>query len=163
VSGIKKRRKTMSTMEQIKSVLSSEEPDYKGGGKHLDRKALGYLRRIVTKGDPMTASKAVYLASLVRGAQSEGVVLKALRNPERVVRVAAAGASRNLPPEARNAVLLALLGDGDSGVRRVALKSVPAHPSAKLRAKVYRLSRESPDLAIRRLAASVMQHLSVEA
>jgi HEAT repeat protein len=148
----------MTTMEQIESILTAEEPAYDEAGQ-LDRAALDYLHGVVLNGDPLTASKAVYLASMTRDERSEELLFDAARSPESVVRIAAAGASSRMRPKSRNAVLLALVDDSDYGVRKTALDSVPNRASQQLKAKVYRLSHEASDTGTRKLAASVLQRL----
>ena len=52
------------TMQQVRLILDSEEPDY-GLGAQLGAEALPHLETLVRSGNPMLASKAVYLASLI--------------------------------------------------------------------------------------------------
>jgi len=113
----------MITLEQVKQELDSEEPRYLDIARGFNGDALDHLLTLASDRDPMLASKAVYLASMIPDRRSATVLMKAAQSPQRVVRVAAASGVRNLPANERSDLLLALLDDDDAGVRRVALKS----------------------------------------
>jgi hypothetical protein len=107
------------TMQQVREVLDPEEPNYQRGVA-LGPEALPHLDALVTAGDPMLASKATYLASLIQDARSTDVVEKAARHPEAIVRVAAAAGAPNLAGGGESDALRALHNDPDPGVRKVA-------------------------------------------
>jgi HEAT repeat protein len=71
------------------------------------------------------------------------------------IRVAAAGGVGHLPDEQADAVLQTLLDDDEPGVRKTALKAVPASPSEDLAAKVDVLREHEPEPAVRELAAEI--------
>lgn len=129
------------TMEQVRAALDPEEPDYEEAAK-LGPEALPHLEALVESGDTMLASKATYLASLIRGAGSVDIVKKAAQSDDPVVRVAAAAATTNLTAAAANAVLGNLIGDSDLGVRKVAQRQAQDRPSDKLAAALESLSAE---------------------
>jgi hypothetical protein len=149
----------MSKLELVKQALDSDEPRYSEVAS-LGPGVLAYLRDLVSQGDPLTASKAVHAASLIPGKQSQNMLAEAAHSPESTVRVAVAGASRNLPSAFRNSVLLELLDDLDGGVRKTALNSIGGDAPTELRAKVYHLSREAADSDVRMLATRVVRRLS---
>jgi HEAT repeat protein len=119
------------TMKNVRAALDPEEPNYAEAAR-LGPEALPHLDALVTSDDTMLASKAAFLASLIKDAKSAEVVAKAARSSDPAVRVAAAAAASNLPSAAASAVLLELVADPDPGVRKVARKAVPDKPSAKL-------------------------------
>ncbi|MDX6533477.1 MAG: hypothetical protein QOF68_1221 [Gaiellales bacterium] len=121
------------SMEAVRAALDPEEPDY-GNAAKLGPEALPHLEALVDSGDTMLASKATYLASLIQGPGSADVVAKAAQSDDAAVRVAAAAAVTNLSASAANVVLVELVGDPDAGVRKVAQRSVPDKPNAKLNA-----------------------------
>lgn len=128
------------TMKDVRAALDPEEPDYEEAAK-LGRGALPHLEVLVSTDDnTMLASKATFLASLIKDAKSAEIVERAARSNDPVVRVAAATAASNLTAAAASAVLHELITDPDAGVRKVARKAVPAKPSAKLAEKLEALN-----------------------
>ncbi len=119
------------TMEEVRAVLDPEEPDYEKGAS-LGPDAIPHLQALVNGDDAMLASKAAYLASLIKSDASADVVRDAARSNAETVRVAAAAAARNLPSAKASAVLEELIVDVDPGVRKVARDAVPRRPSSRL-------------------------------
>lgn len=109
------------TMEDVRAALDPEEPDYEEAVE-LGPEALPHLQVLVNLGDPMLASKAAYLASLIDDVRAEEVVEDAARNVDPIVRVAAAAAAANLGTTVSSHVLRNLVNDPDAGVRKVAGK-----------------------------------------
>ncbi len=149
----------MMTMEKLKSVLNADEPQYSQATK-LDGEAFQYLCNVAMGDDPLMAAKAVYLGSLTGGKRSEDLLRAAVSSPEPIVRVAVAGAARNLSSSHRDLLLLRLLDDNDYGVRRTALKSVAGHATQALRKKVESMANQAGDL--RDLATSVLDAASAK-
>lgn len=147
------------TMEQVRAVLDSEEPNYVQGAQ-LGLDALPYLESLVTGADPMLASKATYLASLIRGEQSVRILQEAARSESLVVRVAAAGAVRNLDESVASDILFSLVDDQNIGVRKVALESVPANVTPSLRDKIQGLTQTESSVEIRNLSDEVLDRLN---
>ena len=111
------------TMKQVRQHLDPEEPNYPEAAK-LGSEAIPHLEALVRSAEPMLASKATFLASMILSEGSEQVVRTAAQSPEPIVRVAAAAAVRNLHTEAA-ARLMPLLGnDTDEGVRKVAARAL---------------------------------------
>jgi len=117
------------TMAKVRALLDLDEPKYDEAAK-LGARAIPHLKTLVREGDPMLASKATYLASLIQSDRSLEVVKAAAESSDPVVRVAAAAAARNLPDAATDEVLASLSSDEDAGVRKVALKAAPASVAA---------------------------------
>lgn len=122
-----------TTMEEVRAVLDPEEPDYQKGVE-LGPDALPHLRVLINGEDPMLASKATYLAGLIKSDESADVVREAARSNVEAVRVAAAATARNLPSTKASEVLEELVADPDPGIRRVARESAPKRPSSRLAA-----------------------------
>ena len=161
------------SLQEVTAALMPEEPDYEQAAQ-LGPDALPHLATLVQTGDSMIASKAVYLASLIPDPRTQAILLEATRSGRPEVRVAAAAGARNLDAPAASDVLVAALSDGDSGVRKVALKSVPAAvipaddaatavadsgPSQELLAKVEELTTDDPEPFIRDLSREVLEQL----
>jgi HEAT repeat protein len=151
------------TMQQVRAQLDRDEPDYPAAAR-LGPEAFPHLRQLAQGDDPMLASKAVYLASLIGTEQSVAIVNEAAGKPNPIVRAAAAGALRNLD-QAPNQLLNSLLNDQDVGVRKVALRSVEAsRPSlpADVATNVRDMAVNDPNPHLRQLAGGVINRLSEE-
>jgi HEAT repeat protein len=129
------------TMNDVRAALDPEEPDYPKAAQ-LGPDALPHLEVLVNSGDTMLASKAAYLASLIKDAKAAEIVGTAAQSDDPAVRVAAAAAASNLTPSGASAVLVELVGDPDPGVRKVARASVPDKPTTKLAKKLEDLGDE---------------------
>lgn len=119
------------SMHDVRKVLDPDEPDYAAAAR-LGTDSLPHLRALVAGEDPLLAAKAAYTAGLLEGDSGQDVIAAAARSDDAALRVAAAGAAVNLPPESAAAVLNDLVADPDPGVRKVALTSVPDEPPAEL-------------------------------
>src|SRR5262245_33803225 len=113
----KQRTATPVTMAKVRALLDIDEPKY-AEATQLGAKAIPHLETLVREGDPMLASKATYLASLIQSDRALDVVKAAAESSNPVVRVAAAAAARNLPDAATDEVLASLSSDEDAGVRK---------------------------------------------
>jgi HEAT repeat protein len=117
------------TLQQVLDALNPDEPNYTIAAK-LGPDALPHLENLVKTGEPMLASKAAYLASLIQGKRAVGVLKAAAQHTDPVVRVAAAAGVHNLvrtgvDPTAAEEILTSLKNDQDIGVRKHAMKSIP--------------------------------------
>jgi hypothetical protein len=110
------------TMQNVTSLLSAEEPLYAEAAR-LGPDALPHLEALVRGSDPLMASKAAYLASLIDHEHAADIVHLAARSPNPVIRVAAAVA-QNLTGDATRAVLDTLADDKDHGVRKTAERAL---------------------------------------
>jgi hypothetical protein len=125
------------TMQQVRAALDPEEPDYNQAAQ-LGPDAIPHLESLVRGPDPMLASKAAYLASLIQDSRSVTILKEAGLSKYPEVRIAAAAGARNLPAPAASDVLLSLVSDHDIGVRMRSLKSVPIDATPVLRKKSRR-------------------------
>ena len=82
------------TMEDVRAWLDADEIDY-ANAKELGPEAIPFLMELVQGGDLGLASKATYLASLIKTEQSAAVLEVAAARNEPVLRVAAASGIRN--------------------------------------------------------------------
>lgn len=123
----------------ILEFLQAEEPDYNEASK-LGRSALPLLDTLVRIADPLLASKATYLASLIDDENSISVLKRAAQDSHAEVRLAAAAGARNLKSQSKrirkrnirktgavtdplNQLISTLESDQDLGVRKEAFKS----------------------------------------
>jgi HEAT repeat protein len=148
------------SLEDVNEALAPEEPDY-ANAAGLGPDALPHLQRIVEGSDPMLASKATYLASLIEDDRALSVLETAARSEDATVRVAAAAGVANLGDSKAAKMVVYLLSDDDVGVRRRALASVPEIASTDLRHILEKLRLDDPDPSIRRAASHALDRISV--
>ena len=113
------------TIEQVREILTRDEPNYMEAAQ-LGPEAIPHLQTLLVDADPLLASKATYLASMINSDRAVDVVKEAAASEHAEVRAAAAAATRNLPQTPVTDVLSNLLDDGDVSVRKVTLKSISA-------------------------------------
>jgi HEAT repeats len=109
----------------------------------------------------MLASKATYLAGMIDGPDAASILREAAKHPNPVLRVAVAGASRSLSPEAAAEVLPALLHDRDTGVRRLAIGAATAMAAKwtpNLRQHLEALSKDEVDPILREKVRNSLKH-----
>jgi len=147
------------TLDQVRSFLDPEEPDYPEAASHLGPDALPHLQTLVSGNDPLLASKAAYLAGQISTAQSLAVVALAAQSTYPEVRVAAAAAARHLPAPQADTVLSTVLTDSDVGVRKVALRSAAVVRTPGLKQQIQEMSRNDSNALIRTLAAQTANDL----
>jgi HEAT repeats len=138
--------------EDVLARIDLDEIDYPTAAAELGSEALPLLEELAQGGDPMLASKAVYLASILSDPDAARILEGAARHPDARVRVAAAAGLRNLVEQDAEPHVDGLLQDSDLGVRKVALKSATTFDSPGMTARVRRLAERDPEPAIRRLA-----------
>jgi len=93
------------TMEQVKSIINSTEPNYEEGAK-LGPDALPHIETIIRTSDPILASKAAYLASFIDDEKSINVLSLAAQSNVSKVRLAAAVGSSHLKNKEKTKIIL---------------------------------------------------------
>jgi HEAT repeat protein len=146
------------TMKDVRAWLDADEVDYKKA-KRLGSAAIPFLMELVQGGDLGLASKATYLASLIKSEQSAAVLETAVARNEPVLRVAAASGIRNLPEVQAERVLDLLINDPDVGIRKVTLKSADRFRSSSVLAKLQQMAETDPETFVRELAASTLKKM----
>lgn len=117
-------------MTEILRHLVPDEPDYRAAAASLGPGSLAGLEVLAREAEPLLASKATHLASMIASPRSRDILVAAAGRSEAVVRVAAAAALRNLPASGAESladrdgsVLDGLLRDSDPGVRKFARRT----------------------------------------
>jgi hypothetical protein len=113
----------MATLEEVKRALDEEEPEYAAAAANFGAEALDHLSYLAHGEDPLVASKAIYLVSMIPDPRSTAVLLDSAGSLESEVRVAVAAAAVNLSAEGCKAVVQRLFNDPDHGVRKMARSS----------------------------------------
>lgn len=111
------------TMKQVLEALNQFEPTYEEAAL-FGVEALPYLKTLVRSSQPMLASKAAAMASMIQDEQSIEVLMEAALSKFRQVRVAAAYGSSNLKFSGVEKVLDVLNADADENIRRIAKESI---------------------------------------
>jgi HEAT repeat protein len=133
-------------------LLDADEPDYAALAR-LGPQLLPHLKALIATKDEHYATKAASLASRIQDDRAVEVLSDAAKSPSSLIRLAVAGALRNLQRPAAAGVLMRLLNDADVGVRKLAIKSSVIRGNPALLAKVGSLSKTDPMPTIRTLAA----------
>jgi HEAT repeat protein len=141
------------TMKDVRAFLDPEEPNY-AAAKSLGPAALPFLLELVRGGDLGLASKATYLASLIKSDKSVEVIEAAAATHEPILRVAAASGLQNLKPAHAERVLNTLKNDPDAGVRKVMVKSAARVSSPRIAAVLEQLAESDPEPFVRRAIVS---------
>lgn len=146
------------TMKDVRAQLDREEPNYQEAAR-LGPEAIPYLNELVNGPDAMLASKAAYLASLIKSDKSVLVLEAASRNSEPIVRIAVASGISNLSEHEANMISDLLIEDRDLGVRKVTLKSISRFKSPEILAKIKKLADKDPEPFIRDLAVDTAKRM----
>lgn len=146
------------TPEELRLLLSNEEPSYPSIAARLDVGALEVLDDLAAGPDTMLASKAVYLASLLT--EGQDIVARAAVSGEPVLRAAAASGLRNLAPEARNAVATDLLGQGDTAIDKITVRALGPDLPPALAQRLENLAQSSDSETVRELSRSRLESRS---
>jgi HEAT repeat protein len=147
------------TMKDVRSELDREEPNYEVAA-HLGPEALPFIEVLARGSEVMLASKATYLASLIRSDRSVQILERAASHPDAIVRVAAASGIRNLSERDGSRILDKLYLDKDLGVRKVTVKSASSFNSPAMIAKVEKIAEQDPELLIREIASRSIERKS---
>jgi HEAT repeats len=139
------------SMKRVRAALDPEEPDYAAAAQ-LGPDAVPHLQTLIQGDDPMLASKAVYLASLIQDERTPDLVRQAAQHDDPVIRVAAASAARNMDAPAASEILVELVADDDPGVRKVARKAVPEEPTDALTERLEEMPDASGEMPRRPLS-----------
>lgn len=147
-----------SLANQILAYLQQEETDYAGAASKFGADAIPILKDIINGSDVMLASKAVYLASMLKSPDKADALMAASKHPSSIVRVAAAAASDKLEVGKAEQVLSNLVGDSDIGVAKYSLRSIKAKGLGKnFKAKIKTMSESHSNDQIKTVAKSMMK------
>ena len=116
--------KMVITINQVLDELFPDEPDYEGAVERLGLEALPHLEDIVKGEDPLMASKAAYLTSLIKDDRATVILKVAAKSKFPEVRTAAAFGTKNIADISKaTEIINSLKQDTDSAVRVQALKA----------------------------------------
>ncbi len=150
----------MPTEAEVRKGLAADEPHYELLAAELGEGALPHLAKIARGRQPLLASKAVFLASVIGGSGAAEVLARAAAHKEPVVRVAAGAAARNLNHAEATEVLGTLLEDDDPGVRKVALRSAARLRLDGVRDRVESMAERDPEHFLREQAQDALTRMT---
>ncbi|MEU8263686.1 hypothetical protein AB0C02_24060 [Micromonospora sp. NPDC048999] len=145
------------SLEELRRLLSSDEPDYRAIAAAAGPEAAEHLRVLARDDNVMLASKAVYAASLVDPTAGEQVVREAAASDQPLLRIASASALVNLREDARNRVAERLIDAGDVGVEKLVIRSLGPSLTPRLQQSLARLADSSDSATIRDLSRSKLR------
>lgn len=143
------------TMGEVLSALSAIEPRYEKIAQ-FGQDALPHLDVLVEAQDLLLASKATCLAAAIGGELSLAVLRKASESIHPEVRLATAAAIGSTPIQQTHDLILKLLDDDDSGVRKFALYSIPDGAPQSVKVKIEAMKSSDSEAFIRSMANSVL-------
>ncbi|HZR46312.1 MAG TPA: HEAT repeat domain-containing protein [Candidatus Manganitrophaceae bacterium] len=146
------------TMKEVRAWLDPEEVDYPKA-KKMGAAALPFLMELAQGGDLGLASKATYLASLIKSKKSAEVLEAAVARNEPVLKAAAASGIRNLPGAQAERLFDLLKNDSDAGIRKVTVQSAFRVKSPRVAAKLQQVAENDPEPFVRELAASSIKKI----
>jgi HEAT repeat protein len=144
-------------VDVLRQRIDLDEINYPKLAGELGSQALPALATIAEDPNIGLASKAVYLASMISGADAAPILEKAAQHPDPTLRVAAAAGMRNLSPEHAERGVDPLLDDDDASVRKVALRSAASVDSPGMKARVKRVAEQDSDPVLREAARGALR------
>jgi HEAT repeat protein len=143
-------------MQDVVRSLMPDEANLNQAAAALGPEALPHLEVLVRGPDPMLASKATYVAGLLRDPRTVQVLQIAAASTDRMVRLTAAATAQHLPPDQAGVILARLLSDSDPEVRRIAIESIPSQATPDVLKVLETLALTDPYAFIRDLAAQLV-------
>jgi HEAT repeat protein len=147
------------TLDDVRSALEAEEPDYDALAARFGAEAIGPLVQLAAAPDPEIGPKAIYLASLIAVPQAVKILLDATHNPDPKWRVAAAGAAENLNTTEATPILRRLIRDTDPRVKRQAIISMPADAGRALERALTQILTSSVESYLRDEAKTALDRI----
>ncbi|WP_125778206.1 hypothetical protein [Antribacter gilvus] len=144
------------TPDELRRLLDADETQYSRIAPQLTAADLPMVTELAHDDDPMRASKAIYLASLLGGSD---VVAEAADATDPILQAASASALANLPAPARAHIAEKLVGRGDAAVDKLAIRALEGELSPALTDRLRRLSSSSPSDVVRDLSADTLRRL----
>ena len=138
--------------EELRLLLSNEEPNYAEIAAKIGADSIPALDALSTDADIMTATKAVYLASLLSDTKAHDVVIKASKSTNTLLKIASASALVNLPDTTKLKIAEKLITDGDISIQKLVIGSIQTTASPLLKSQLEALSKNSPSEFIKSMS-----------
>jgi hypothetical protein len=146
----------------IKSILLVEEPNYPEYVSLIEEDGIPILKEMAkdTKNISL-ATKAVYMASFFKTDNSVSIIKDAARDPNPLLKIAAASSLKNLPrSKERWQISAELIKTDDPSVQKIVLKSIAPHEyiKAPLANTITQISQENQYEFLRQSAKTVLEN-----
>ena len=148
------------TLEQLTNQLSAVEST-EGIYEGIGLSEIPLLEQLLQHQEPWMAARAVFALSRVSGDEAITILTRSVNDPRHEVRVSVAASLGNLTPSDANSILLALLEDGNLGVRKFAIRAVSGAHNDAVHAKLKDIEVQDAAPFIRDLAKSKLRGLNV--
>lgn len=146
------------TLEDLKRQLSDIEPS-EGTYQGIGAAEVPLLDQLLQDPDHIVASRAVFALSRIRDRRSLGLLQRAAADVRPQVRVAVAASSVQIPAAERSRVLLPLLNDAETGVRKFAVHAADAVTDATVINRLRQIESADPVPALRTLATEKVKNV----
>ncbi|TIX48915.1 hypothetical protein [Alteraurantiacibacter aquimixticola] len=110
--------------EDLRRILTVEEPVYQEIVAQLSEADIPVLQRIARDEGTQAAAAAVYTASLMQADRAREIVVEAAESPDPIQRAAAASGMENLPEPMLLRAALSLLDREDAAVTKLVMRAV---------------------------------------
>ncbi|MBY0519835.1 MAG: hypothetical protein K2P79_05345 [Sphingomonas sp.] len=147
------------TDEELKFALGNEEPQYGVIIVQLTPADIPRLQALAEGGDVSLASKAIYLASLLKEDAAHQIVARAAKSGNELLRVASATALQNLPTIARAQVAEMLIQDHNPSISKMVIRAIDA-PSPQLQQRLRDLETRSTVPELKQLARQKLNNIN---
>ncbi len=147
------------TVNELKMLLGNEEPDYAAIAVKAGNDSTQAIAELAAGPDTMLASKAIYLASLIKDTRAFTIIEKASNSSVSRLRIAAASALPNLSAPNRNKLAEKLIDHEDVSIQKLTLRALDGKISAALKQKVNMLNENSGSEVIRELSNSALKKI----
>lgn len=147
------------TDEELKFALGNEEPQYGVIVVQLTPADIPRLQALAEGGDVALASKAIYVASLLKEDAAHQIVARAAKSGNELLRVASATALQNLPTAARVQVADTLIQDQNPSISKMVIRAIDA-PTPQLQQRLRDLETRSAIPELKALARAKLDNLN---
>ena len=139
--------------EELRLLLSSEEPNYMAIAAQIGTDSIPALDALSTDAaDIMTATKAVYLSSLLTDSRAHDVVIKASKSTNALLKIASASALVNLPDTTKYKIAEKLITEENISIQKLVIGSIQTTASSKLKEQLKTLSTSSSSEFIKNIS-----------
>lgn len=145
------------TIQQLVELLMPDEPNYPRLAQLLTAADVPNLTTLASGPDPLLAAKAAYALTLIQSTSAVAASVHLAGSASIEVRLATAAGLHNFAGLAIDPALDQLLGDGDPGVRKHALRSAKGLASPAAIAKIRAIAASDPEPGLRTLASEILR------
>jgi HEAT repeat protein len=121
----------MKTYEELVNILSMIEPD-EGMYEMLTEEDIPHLQQMLNENQPWLASRAVFALSKLKSDKVNSILLQLVDDQRPEVRIALASSAAFLTKDLAEDILVKLIADDETGVRKFAIQSISSRHGTSL-------------------------------